>query len=178
MNAFAWRLALRELRGGLAGFRVFLACLALGVAGIAAVGSISAAITAGLQAEGREILGGDAAITLTYRTASPEERAWMEEAGEVSEIVDLRSMVGTVGAEVDRALAQVKGVDGAYPLYGAVTLGDGAGLDAALAQGDGPEGPVWGLVAERVLVDRLGLAPGDRVRLGAGVFEYRAVLAT
>ncbi|MEO0761288.1 MAG: hypothetical protein AAFZ09_05685, partial [Pseudomonadota bacterium] len=51
MLAFAWSVARRELRGGLAGFRVFLACLALGVAGIAAVGSITAAIQAGLAAE-------------------------------------------------------------------------------------------------------------------------------
>ena len=28
----AWRIARRELRGGIRGFRVFLACLALGVA--------------------------------------------------------------------------------------------------------------------------------------------------
>ncbi len=33
--ALAWRLAGRELRGGLKGFRIFLACLALGVATIA-----------------------------------------------------------------------------------------------------------------------------------------------
>jgi hypothetical protein len=43
MNAFssttlAWRIAKRELRGGLAGFRVFVICLALGVAAIAVVG--------------------------------------------------------------------------------------------------------------------------------------------
>ena len=38
--------ARRELRGGLRGFRVFLACLALGVAAIAAVGTVRAAIEA------------------------------------------------------------------------------------------------------------------------------------
>ena len=42
--AGAWRIARRELRGGVAGFRVFLACLALGVAAIAAVGSVGASI--------------------------------------------------------------------------------------------------------------------------------------
>ncbi|MEM6678462.1 MAG: drug:proton antiporter, partial [Pseudomonadota bacterium] len=102
---FAWSVALRELRGGLAGFRVFLVCLSLGVAGIAAVGSITAAIQAGLAAEGRAILGGDVSITLTYRLATDEERAWMEGAGTVSEIVDLRSMVGTVGEDEEPALA-------------------------------------------------------------------------
>ena len=43
------RFAARELRGGLKGFRIFLACLALGVAAIAAVGSVRSAIEAGLD---------------------------------------------------------------------------------------------------------------------------------
>ncbi|MEM8595001.1 MAG: FtsX-like permease family protein [Pseudomonadota bacterium] len=169
---FAWSVALRELRGGLAGFRVFLVCLSLGVAGIAAVGSITAAIQAGLAAEGRAILGGDVSITLTYRLATDEERAWMEGAGTVSEIVDLRSMVGTVGEDTEPALAQVKGVDGAYPLYGSVGISGAEDLASAVEARDGR----FGLVAESVLVDRLGLKPGDAVRLGAGVYEFRARL--
>ncbi|MEL6575020.1 MAG: FtsX-like permease family protein [Pseudomonadota bacterium] len=172
MLGFAWRVALRELRGGLAGFRIFLVCLALGVAGIAAVGSITAAIQAGLAAEGRAILGGDASITLTYRRATEDERAWMAAAGDVSEVVDLRSMVGTTGAEVERALAQVKGVDDAYPLYGDALVTGEPDLNAAIEEREGR----WGLAAESVLVDRLGLEPGDEVRLGAGIFEYRARL--
>ncbi|MEL6481498.1 MAG: drug:proton antiporter, partial [Pseudomonadota bacterium] len=160
MLGFAWRVALRELRGGLAGFRIFLVCLALGVAGIAAVGSITAAIQAGLAAEGRAILGGDASITLTYRRATEDERAWMAAAGDVSEVVDLRSMVGTTGAEVERALAQVKGVDDAYPLYGDALVTGEPDLNAAIEEREGR----WGLAAESVLVDRLGLEPGDEVR--------------
>ena len=54
----AARIAGRELRGGLKGFRVFLACLALGVGAIAAVGSVRASIEAGLEREGAAILGG------------------------------------------------------------------------------------------------------------------------
>ncbi|MEM6486955.1 MAG: FtsX-like permease family protein [Pseudomonadota bacterium] len=169
---FAWRVAQRELRGGLAGFRVFLACLALGVAGIAAVGSITAAIQAGLAAEGRTILGGDASLTLTYRTATAEERAWMDRAATVSEVADLRSMVRTEGAEPENALVQVKGVDGAYPLYGAAVLADGRDLHDALAPRDG----LYGLVAERALVERLGLSPGDTLRLGTATFRYETVL--
>ena len=61
------RFALRELRGGLGGFRVFLACLALGVAAIAAVGSVRAAIEAGLAREAAALLGGDAEIEFAYR---------------------------------------------------------------------------------------------------------------
>ena len=114
------RLALRELRGGLAGFRVFLACLALGVAAIAAVGSVRAAIGHGLAREAAALLGGDAEIEFTYRFADPAERAWMEaNAAAVSEIVDFRSLLAVPrpGAEPERALVQVKAVDAGYPLY-------------------------------------------------------------
>ncbi|MBK0401136.1 ABC transporter permease [Limibaculum sp. M0105] len=167
---FAARLARRELRGGLAGFRIFLLCLALGVGGIAAVGSVAAAIGAGLSAEGRTILGGDVALTFTYRGASEAERDFMEGMGDVAQVHDLRSMLGTI--EGERALVQVKGVDDAYPLYGSVGV-EGGSLPDALARRDG----AWGLVAEAVLAERLGLQPGDRVRLGAGEFEYRGVLS-
>ena len=58
------RLAWRELRAGVAGFRIFLACLALGVAAIAAAGSTAAAFRAGLAAQGRAILGGDLSVSV------------------------------------------------------------------------------------------------------------------
>ncbi|MCX7643770.1 MAG: FtsX-like permease family protein [Rhodobacteraceae bacterium] len=170
----AWAIARRELRGGLRGFRVFLACLALGVAAIAAVGSVRAAIEAGLAREGAAILGGDAELTFTYRYAGPEERAWMEDVAiEVSEIVDFRSMVVVDRAGgPERALTQVKGVDGAYPLKGEVALDPPIGLDEALAGAGGLPGGVM----ERVLADRLGLVPGDRFRLGTQAFVLTAVL--
>ena len=65
----ALRLALRELRGGLGGFRIFLICLALGVAAIAAVGSVRQGLQDGLRREAAVILGGDAEMTFTYRFA-------------------------------------------------------------------------------------------------------------
>ena len=114
----AWRLARRELRGGLAGFRVLILCLALGVAAIAAVGLLRSAIQGGLADQGAVLLGGDAQMNFTYRFASDAEKAWMaDHAVEVSEIVDFRSLA--VAGE-DRALTQVKAVDDAWPLVGAV----------------------------------------------------------
>ncbi|MGQ0567485.1 MAG: ABC transporter permease [Gemmobacter sp.] len=170
----AWTLARRELRGGVRGFRIFLACLALGVAAIAGVGMVRSAIEAGLREEGAVLLGGDAQIELTYRFATPEERAWMEaQATAVSEVADFRSMVvaGTAGAE-ERSLTQVKAVDGAYPLVGAVVLDPRMPLAEAFAPQDG----VPGAVMDRVLADRMGLSPGSRFRLGVQEFRLGAVL--
>ena len=167
----AARLARRELRGGLQGFRIFLACLALGVAAIAAVGSVRAAIEAGLAQEGAALLGGDAEMEFTYRFATPAERGWMAaRAVAVSEIVDFRSMAVVGGSE--RALTQVKSVDGAYPLVGEVRLDPAMPLETALAG----TGGLPGAVMERVLIAGLGLAPGGVFRLGTQDFVLMAAL--
>ncbi|MEH6831395.1 MAG: FtsX-like permease family protein [Sulfitobacter sp.] len=166
--SLATKFARRELRGGLRGFRLFLACLALGVAAIAAVGSVRAAIEAGLKREGASILGGDAELELTYRFATEAERAWMQsQATAVSEIADFRSMA-TVGD--DRALTQVKAVDDLYPLIGSVVLSPEMPLADALSfQNDLP-----GAVMERALIDRLGLNVGDTFALGTQSYTLRA----
>ncbi len=170
----ATRIARRELRGGLKGFRVFLACLALGVAAIAAVGSVRHSVELGLQREGAAILGGDAEIQLTYRFAETAERAWMDHvAKDVSEIVDFRSMaVVTKGTQTERGLTQVKAVDSAYPLYGAVVLSPKMSLEVAL-QGNGD---LPGAVMDPVLIARLALKIGDKFRLGTQDFILMAAL--
>lgn len=171
----AFRIALRELRGGLAGFRVLMLCLALGVTAIAAVGSVRAAIEAGLRTEANALLGGDAEVRFTYRTATADELDWLKaNAARVSGIVDFRSMLA-VRAETDAretALTQVKGVDSAYPLYGAVELDPAIPLADALAVREG----LPGIVVEQILIDRMGLAIGDRLRLGTQDFELRAAI--
>ncbi len=166
----AARLALRELRGGLAGFRIFLACLILGVAAIAGVGSIRMAILTGLVEQGATLLGGDAQAEFTYRFATDAEKAWMgAQAQRLSETADFRSMAT---AHDTHALTQVRAVDADYPLFGAVTLDPPMPLDAALAGRDG----LPGTVMEPALATRLGVAAGDRVDIGGGSFVLMALL--
>ena len=174
MIRVAWKIARRELRGGLRGFWVFLACLALGVGAIAAVGSVRGAIDDGLAREGATLLGGDAELRFTYRFATSEERDWMTSfAARVSEVVDFRSMaVAGEGAESERSVTQVKGVDQAYPLVGRVELEPPIALEEALADQDGLPGGVM----ERILAERLGLEIGDTFRLGVQEFRLTAHL--
>src|SRR3546814_18411050 len=74
----ALRLARRELRGGLRGFRIFLACLTLGVTAIAGVGSVSDAVLAGLQRDGRILLGGDMDLRPTHVEAEALQLAFLQ----------------------------------------------------------------------------------------------------
>lgn len=163
--SLAWRIARAELRGGLRGFWVFLACLALGVAAIAGVGMVRSAIEAGLQDQGAVLLGGDAQVEFTYRFATPEERAFLDQiAVKTSEIVDFRSMV--VAGE-SHVLTQVKAVDDNYPLLGSVQLESGD-LTTALTATDTP-----GAVMDGVLADQIGLAIGDHFKLGSQDFTLQ-----
>ena len=179
--ALALRLARRELRGGLKGFRIFLGCLMLGVAAIAGIGSVSQSMLAGLQQDGRSLLGGDIDLRLVHRPASAEQRAWLEARAEVSEVTELRTMARAAEpAEpaARRVLVELRAVDSLYPLYGAVGLEPAGPLDGALAFRDG----AWGAVADANLLNRLNLTPdrtstGVRVRVGEAIYEIRATLA-
>ena len=166
--SLAWRLARRELRGGVRGMRIVLACLALGVAAIAAVGSLRAGVDRGLATEGRVLLGGDLSIDGGAQPLPDALRPWLvAHGGQVSAIVLMRSLL--VAPSGDRELIELKAVDSAYPLVGTVVLDPQAPLAAALA---------GGLVADPLVLDRLRLHPGDTVRLGEASFVLRAALKT
>src|ERR1700733_5912827 len=87
-----WRLALRDFQGGLSGFWIFLACLALGLAAIVGVGSVSHALSDGLAQKGSVILGGDVSLDLVQREATAAERQFMADHGSVSEVALMRAM--------------------------------------------------------------------------------------
>ncbi|MCC7321048.1 MAG: FtsX-like permease family protein [Rubellimicrobium sp.] len=167
-------LALRDIRGALRSFRVILLALALGVGAIAAIGTVKAAVEAGLRRDGVTLLGGDAEAAFTYRFASAEERAHLTAiSSRLSEVVAFRSLaVAGDGDSADRALTEVRAVDRAYPLAGAVTLDPPMTMDTAL---DGSDG-LPGAVMEAALADRLSLGPGDRFRLGTQGFVLGAIL--
>ncbi|WP_244287939.1 ABC transporter permease [Labrenzia sp. 011] len=159
--ALATRFALRELRGGLRGFYIFIACIALGVAAIAGVTSVSRALTEGISREGQDILGGDLSFSLIHREAEPEQVDFLETLGTVSRAATLRAMSRRADTS-DQALVELKAVDSVYPLYGSLDLASGQPLDAALSRQDG----VWGAVADLALLARLDVAVGDTLALG------------
>ncbi len=165
------RLAQRELRGGLAGFRIFLACLVLGVTAIAGIGSLAAAVVAGIGADARVLLGGDVSLRLPFREANQAERRFLVDSGTLSTVAKLRAMARSVDGD-KRSLIELQAVDAAYPLYGAVALAPAQPLTTALGQNS----DAFGAAAERAVASRLGLAIGDRFRIGDAVVELRAII--
>src|ERR1700716_2638693 len=164
------RYALRELRGGLRGFYVFIACIALGVMAIAGVGSVAASLGDGLAREGRTLLGGDVAFSLIQREAKPEEVAFLRSRGEVSVAATLRGMARTGDGRL--ALVELKAVDGNYPMLGELTLDPKLPVADLLAERDG----AFGAAADSTLLARLDLKIGDRVTIGSAAFQIRSVV--
>lgn len=159
--SLAFRLALRELRGGIRGFYIFLACIALGTGAIAAVNSVSQSITDTIASQGQELLAGDVRFELNNREATPQEIGFLEGLGTVSVSTGLRSMARKPDGS-DQALVEVKAVDEAYPLYGKFVAEPDYPLAALLSSQSG----TYGAVAAPLLLDRLGLAVGDELLLG------------
>ncbi|MBB6180159.1 ABC transporter permease [Pseudorhizobium flavum] len=169
----AWRLALREMRGGLSGFYIFLACIALGTGAIAAVNSVSRAITGAIATQGQDILAGDIRFELDNREAAPEELAFLQGLGELSVSTGLRSMARVPNGS-DQGLVEVKAVDGAYPLYGEFEAEPNRPLAELLQQ----DGEVFGAVAAPLLLDRLGIRVGDELLLGNVRLRLAATVAS
>jgi putative ABC transport system permease protein len=170
MSALALRFAWRELRGGPRGFGVFVACIVLGVMAIAGVGSVAKSLSDGLSSAGRVILGGDLAFSLVQREASGEEQAFLGAHGVVSVAATLPTMARTDDGRA--ALVEIKAVDGAYPLFGAVATNPAMPLPALFAR----QGEAFGAAVDPALLSRLDLKPGDRIAIGNAAIELRAVL--
>ena len=168
--ALSLRYALRELRGGLRGFYVFIACIALGVMAICGVGSVAASLSEGLAREGRTLLGGDVAFVLFQREAKPNEVAFLRSRGEVSVAATLRGMARASDGRL--ALVEMKAVDASYPMLGELTLNPKLPVNDLFAEHDG----AFGAAADPTLLARLDLKVGDRVAIGNATFEIHSAV--
>ena len=164
------RLALRDLRGGLRGLGIFLACIALGVAAISGVGSVSRSLSDGLAGQGRVILGGDVSFDLVQREATDKELAFFRSRGTLTVVDVLRAMARRDDGET--ALVELKAVGANYPSAGEVRLDPCLPLADALSKVSG----AFGVVADPALAARLGLKVGDSFHIGEALYQLRASL--
>jgi putative ABC transport system permease protein len=170
------RFALRDLRGGLRFYGVFIACLALGVMAIVGVDATSRAFREGLAQQGAVLLGGDLAFGRALGVPADKEKAFLAARGRVGEVLSFRAMARRADAPAS-TLVEMKAVDSSYPLAGAVRtdppLGAGRSFYDALALKDG----VYGLFADPALGARLNVKIGDRLEIGAVQFALIGWLA-
>src|SRR5690606_19434574 len=160
----AWRIARRDLHRRFRGLRLLLVCLFLGVGALAAIGSLTSAIRGELDAQGRTILGGDIEVELWQRPLDAAESEFLGGYGTLSPGLRMQAMASAGEAATP---IELKAVDANWPLYGELTLADGRRAGAP------PAGQAW--IAEGA-AERLGLAPGDRFRVGTGELVVGGVI--
>lgn len=164
--ATLWRIARRDLATRIRGLRLLAVCLFLGVATLAAIGSLTSGITSELEVRGQTILGGDIEFRLPQREATAEEMAGFRSAGVPSATIRMRAMANAPGG--DALLSELKAVDSAYPLYGTMRLESGA------RKGPPPPGGIW---IGKDLVSRLDLKVGGGVKFGEKTFRIDGIIA-
>ncbi len=170
--SLAFKLAGRELRGGLRGFRILMTSLALGVGAIAIVQSLAGGVEAGLREDGRQILGGDVAIRSVHGPLDDAQLTYLgERSSAMTAFVETRAMARREDGE-SSTLIEFKAVDEHYPLYGEVQLAGNLPFAGILNKRDG----AWGAVVEPLVLQRLGLSLGALVKVGAARYQIRAVL--
>lgn len=159
----AFRLALRDLKGGLGGLGLLWLCLAVAVAGLASVTSLASSVDGAIAAQGRTLIGGDLVLTIAQREASGEERAAIEALGPHAKSIGTRAMLVAPGER--SMLIELVGADSAWPLAGTLKLAPG---------GKRPSGSE--IAIGRAAAERLALKPGDRVRVGRAELTVSAIV--
>jgi putative ABC transport system permease protein len=124
----------------------------------------------GLSHAGALILGGDLSFTLVQREADEGEVRFLAAHGAVSAAATLPTMAR--GGDGRSTLVEVKAVDSAYPLLGAVTSEPAMPLQDLLTR----TGDAFGAAADPALLARLDLKLGDRITIGKATIELRATL--
>ena len=165
--ALCWKFALRELRGGLRGFYIFLGCIALGVAAISGVNSVAWSITQGISSQGQAILGGDLSFSLVQRPADEEQLRFLTSKGEITQLVTMRAMARKPDGS-DQTLIELKAIDDIYPHFGEFLLEDS---DAKTPQIRSDE-----IVADPLLFERLALKPGEKLEIGSMQYTLKAAI--
>lgn len=161
-----WRIARRDLATRIRGLRLLAVCLFLGVATLAAIGSLTSGITSELEVRGQTILGGDVEFSLPQREATADEMAGFRRVGVPSATVRMRAMANAPGG--DALLSELKAVDAVYPLYGTMRLESGA------RKGPPPPGCIW---IGKDLASRLDLKVGGGVKFGDKMFRIDGIIA-
>ena len=158
----AWIIFRRELRGELGLFVLAAVTMAVATAALTLVLSLAHIFEESFARSSKALIGGDLSLRLSQREFKPEERAWLRENSAAYSEIRAARVLAAAGRRTQ--IVRLKGVDGAYPLYGGVRLASAATSLRFAAT----EGGVAAAVVDQRLQALLGLEVGE-VFTAAGV---------
>ncbi|MFN2375884.1 MAG: ABC transporter permease [Candidatus Binatia bacterium] len=166
------RLALRDLAHQKAFSIFFVVNLALGLTGALLLDSLQGSVTRTLAERSRSMLGGDLRVSSTRALAAGEVAA-MDAAAGASSSTDLVQLYSMVSGRTHARLVELRGVDRRFPLHGSIVLAGAGTADAAAHERLEKGAEAW---ADPSLLDQLGIALGDEIRVGTGTFRVTDTL--
>jgi putative ABC transport system permease protein len=180
-------MAWHESRGAWRHFFYFLACIAIGVGTLVGVSLFGANVDRAVTKEARGLLGGDIEIRLTHSLSLAGQAVLrsLDERGmaftHVSELVAMAART-THGSSVTQStqIIELKAIESAYPLYGAIRLDPAQSLDVLLHPDERRCGgqSCFGAVVQESLLIRMGLTVGDQLKIGQAMFLITGIVRT
>ncbi len=167
------RVGLIEMASDWKRFWLLIVCLAVGTALIAGVSSVSSAITRAVDQNAAVLMGGDLELVRADRPATDDELAIIGKFGSVATMVETNL---TARSPTTDAFVDMVAVGPSYPLIGEITTSQaGAATHPfdALSEQDG----AFGVLADPVMLDQLGLSVGDVMSIGGTDFTVRGTLS-
>lgn len=169
----AARVGLIEMASDWKRFWLLIVCLAVGTALIAGVSSVGSAITRAVDQNAAILMGGDLELVRADRPATDAELEIIGRLGAVASMVETNLTARSAQAD---AFVDLVAVGPSYPLIGEITTSQ-AGAATAPFDALAEQGGQFGVLADPVMLDQLGLAIGDTMTIGGTDFAVRGTLA-
>lgn len=184
---FLLKMAWRETRAAWRHFLYFLVCIAVGVGALVGVSLFGANVERAVTKEARGLLGGDLEIRLP-RPIGSKGQSVLDSLGDRGIAITHVSELVAMAARIDRPavsgqptqIIELKAVEPQYPFYGTPRLDPSENLanllrsNPRLCSGHA----CFGVVVQESLLIRMGLAIGDRLKIGQGLFVITGVVRT
>ena len=155
------RFLIRDILHGKSQAIVFILCVALSLVSIVAINSFRGDVQHSIASDARDLHGGDVIVHSRYEFSpalQQEISRLAEQPGiQVARTWEFYSVARRADGR-DSLFSNIKAVEAGYPLYGTVDLLSDRDFSAVLQPGKAIVAPE--------LLDRLGLAPGDKLLLG------------
>ncbi len=187
MNGFIFSMAWRETRGAWRHFLYFFICIAVGVGALVGVSLFAAHVDRAVTKEARGLLGGDIEIRSAHALSAKgrEVLSSLEERGiaatHVRELVAMAARTENgPGSGQATQIVELKAVESSYPFYGILRLEPEEPLARLLRPETGACGPAlcYGAVVQEALLLRMGIARGDRIKIGQATFLITGLVRT
>ncbi|MGI9337318.1 MAG: ABC transporter permease [Gammaproteobacteria bacterium] len=163
-----------ELRGKKELFALAAAAMGFAAAVLALVLSLADSFDVSFNQSARELLGGDMSVRLTQRDFSQRETQWLRENSAGFTLVRAARVLASAKDNV--AIARLKSVDDAYPLYGALAVRDES-IDAKGILSQPPSGGAYPAIVGAAVLEQLDINIGDVFSAAGMTLRAAAIVA-